>query len=274
VSPLWRDEVGAYLAPHRLCLARLKRGMRATVAAEEHIRLPAAAAGDWSAALKALEQRLGEHSSPAARLRLVIADYWVRYTVVPWVAELSSQHECLAHARELLASIYGDALSDWVVSLSDAPPGVGRLACAMPRALLHALTAASRSSGMQLCSLQPQLIAAYNGWRYRLPETAAWFVTADEGSLTVARLAAGGFERVHTVRIGRDWTREIRRLQTFGRLVNRSVEAGPIFVDAPHTWRSDAAGAASGPELQWLEEEALVPSTTLQRLGRLRRSAA
>jgi hypothetical protein len=273
VSPLWRDEVGAYLAPHRMCLARLKRGIRATVDAEEDIRLPAVVGGDWSEALKALEQRLAEPSWQAARLRLVIADHWVRYTVVKWMAELSSQEESLAHARELLASIYGDALSDWVVSLSEAPPGIARVACAMPHALLDALTSLSKRCGMQLSSLQPQLIASYNGWRHRLPQTPAWFVTVDEGSLAAARVGAAGFERVHTVRIGSDWTREIKRLQTFGRLVNRSAEAGPVFVDAPQTWRQ-VAGSAAGPELEWLEEDASVPLTTLQRLGRLRRSAA
>jgi hypothetical protein len=273
VSPLWRDEIGAYLAPYRLCLARLKRGIRPTVAAEEDIRLPAAAAGDWSEALKALGQRLAEPSWRAARLRLVIADHWVRYTVVRWMPELSSQDECLAHARELLASIYGDALSDWVVSLSDAPPGVARIACAMPSALLDALNDLSSSSGMHLCSLQPQLIAAYNGWRHRLPETAAWFVTVDEGSLAAARVGPDGFERVHTVRIGSDWTREIKRLQIFGRLVNRSAEAGPVFIDAPQTWRP-VAGAAAGPELEWLQDDGSLPLTTLQRLAMLRRSAA
>ncbi|HEY4974358.1 MAG TPA: hypothetical protein VII41_12165, partial [Steroidobacteraceae bacterium] len=240
MSPLWRDEIGAYLAPHRLCLARLKRGIRASLAAEEDIRLPPAAAGDWSEALRALGQRLAQPSWQAARLRLVIADHWVRYTVVQWSAELSSPEESLAHARELLASVYGDALSDWVVSLSDAPPGVARVACAMPRALLDALTALTESSGMHLTSLQPQLVAAYNGWRHRLPQSAAWFVTVDEGSLAAARVGSGGFERVHTVRIGSDWTREIKRLQIFGRLVNRSVEAGPVFIDAPQTWRQVA----------------------------------
>lgn len=273
MSPLWRDEVGAYLAPHRLCLARLKRGIRPVVAAEEDMRLPVAAAADWNEALKALERRLPEDKWRAARLRLVIADHWVRYTVVQWVAELSSHEECLAHARELLASVYGDALNDWVVSLSEAPPGFARVACAMPCALLDALKDLGQRSGMQLASLQPQLIASYNSWRHRLPETPAWFVTVDEGSLAAARVGPRGFERVHTVRIGSDWTRELKRLQTFGRLVNRSAEAGPVFVDAPLTWRQ-VAGAAAGAELEWLEDDVSLPLTTLQRLGRLRRSAA
>jgi len=38
VSPLWRDEVGAYLSPHRLCLVRMKRGAKPTHVAEHELR--------------------------------------------------------------------------------------------------------------------------------------------------------------------------------------------------------------------------------------------
>jgi len=112
-------------------------------------------------------------------------------------------------------------------------------------------------------------------WRVpeRLFDEPDELVTWARIALAAARVGPDGFERVHTVRIGSDWTREIKRLQTFGRLVNRSAEAGPVFVDAPQTWRQ-VAGSAAGPELEWLEEDASVPLTTLQRLGRLRRSAA
>src|SRR5260370_61090 len=69
--------------------------------------------------------------------------------------------------------------------------------------------------------------------------------------------------------------RELKRLQTFGRLASNSPQEGQVYVDAPHAWREVASGTATAADaggLQWLEEPS-GPMTTLQRLGRTRRVA-
>ena len=99
-----------------------------------------------------------------------------------------------------------------------------------------------------------------------VPRAATMFA-----ALAAARIGPSGWDRVYSVRIGVDWTRELKRLQTFGRLASVSPEEGQVFVDAPQAWREVAGTAAQ--DLQWLEEEA-GELTTLQRLGRARRLAA
>src|SRR5947207_189045 len=123
---------------------------------------------------------------------------------------------------------------------------------------------------------EQRLVAAYEAWRPSLPSSNAWFVSVEQGSLAAARFGRQGWDRVHGVRIGSDWMRELKRLQTFGRLASSSPEEGQVYVDAPHAWREVAAGTAGAAEasvLQWLEEPQ-GPMTTLQRLGRTRRLAA
>ena len=147
MSPLWRDEVGAYLSPHRLCLVRMRRGARPKPVAEHAQRCEDVRSDSWEAPLAAL---------------------------------------------------------------------------------------------------------------------------------AAARLGSQGWDRVHSVRIGVDWMRELRRLQTFGRLARHRPEEGQVYVDAPHSWRELASATASGADgggLQWLDE-ADTPITTLERLGRARRMAA
>ena len=100
MSPLWRDEVGIYLAQRRACLVRMRRGVRPTLAAEVDHADPAAAAG-WEGALALLEQQMNEGTWSDARVRVVLADHWVRYSVVPWSDALSSAGERLAHARAM-----------------------------------------------------------------------------------------------------------------------------------------------------------------------------
>ena len=73
MSPLWRDEVGIYLAQRRACLVRMRRGVRPTLAAEVDHADPAAAAG-WEGALALLEQQLNEGTWSDACVRVVLAD--------------------------------------------------------------------------------------------------------------------------------------------------------------------------------------------------------
>lgn len=276
MSPLWRDEVGVYLSPHRLCLVRMKRGVRPVMAAEHELRFEGVRGDSWTAPLEALDKLLAEPVWSGARTRVVVADHWVRYAVVPWAAALSSPEERLAHGRQVLASLYGEAVAGWDVRISEAPPQATRVACAVQRELLEAVRGACLSHGSALVSLQPQLVAAFEAWRAALPAAKAWFVSVEPGSLAAARLTRQGWDRVHAVRIGSDWLRELRRLQTFGRLASNSPEEGHVYVDAPHAWREVAAGSGAGAEdmgLRWLDEPGGA-LTTLQRLGKTRRLAA
>jgi hypothetical protein len=276
VSPLWRDEVGAYLSPHRLCLVRMKRGVKPSHVAEHELRFEGVKTDSWAAALEAFAGTLAQAPWAGTHTRVVIADHWARYAIVPWVAALDSVEERLAHGRQLLTSLYGEAVAGWDVRISEAPPQATRVVCAVPAELLAGLRAACAAHGSPLLSLQPQLVAAYEAWRHCLPQANAWFVSVEQGSLAAARLGRHGWDRVHGVRIGADWLRELKRLQTFGRLASNSPEEGRVYVDAPHAWREVAAGAAAGGDssgLQWLEEPN-GPMTTLQRLGRTRRLAA
>jgi hypothetical protein len=100
--------------------------------------------------------------------------------------------------------------------------------------------------------VQPQLIAAFNGWRGKLPKKDGWFVTLEEASLAAAHFNDAGWDRVHSVRIGDDWEIELKRLQTFGRLARTSPVEGTVYVDAPR-WLRDKA--SSSDDVVWLDDE-------------------
>ena len=211
MSPLWRDEIGVYLAPHKLALTRLGRGVRPRALREAGWLNPAALEAGWGATLAVLDARLGEADWQDAAVRVVLADHWVRYAVVPYSSAINGDVERMTQARHVLVGIYGDVVSQWHVTLSDTRPGLPALACAVPAALIEELQMMLVRHGLPLKSLQPQLVAAYNHWRTRLPDGGAWFVTLEQGTLAAARLVKGAWDRVHCVRIGADWTVELRR---------------------------------------------------------------
>jgi hypothetical protein len=275
VSPLWRDEVGAYVSPHHLCLVKMQRGVHPKLGAQHEQRFEGVTDEAWNRPLEALGTLLAQEPWRTSRIRIVLADHWARYAIAPWVAALGSNEERIAYGRQLLASLYGDAVGGWDVRISEAPPGDTRVVCAISNELIAAVRSLCVAHECTLLSLQSQLVASYVTWRHALPDANAWFVSIEPGSMAAARVGRRGWDRVHVVRIGTEWTRELKRLQTFGRLASHAPQEGKVFVEAPDAWRETAMAAVSAEAggLQWLEDSG--PAlTTLQHLSRTRRMAA
>jgi hypothetical protein len=270
VSPLWRNEIGVYLAPHRPTIARLARGIRSKWFGTTGWSGELDTDAQWQPSLGLLDAMLAEAEWQGSAARVVISDRWVRYAMVPYAAALGSASEQLTHARHVFAGIYGEVVDQWTVTLADSRPGIPRVACAVPTTFIEELSAILTRRKIPLKSLQPQLVCAYNHWRAQLPDGGAWFVSIEPGSLAAARLGTGGWDRVHSVRIGADWATELRRLQTFGRLASVQAHEGRVYVDAPAELRSIAGARAA--DLIWLEDtEVAQPAAgRLKLLRRLR----
>lgn len=253
MSPLWRDEIAILLAPRRVALTRMSRGIRPHCAGETNLRVESGSHIDWRPALAVLHSLLADTAWQRANARVVISDHWARYAIVPWSDEISNDEERLAYSRICLANIYGKVADQWQVNVSEAAPGEARVACAIPETLLGEIRATLEAYRLPLVSAQPQLIAAYNVWRARLPDANGWFVAIDEGTLTAARLVRGSWDRVYSARIGTDWMVELQRLKTFGRLAAQDGENGRVYVDAPFWLRKLAGDSDTG--IEWLVDE-------------------
>ncbi|MBS0419504.1 MAG: hypothetical protein JSR66_17470 [Proteobacteria bacterium] len=234
--PLWRDEVVIYIAPRRVALARRARGLRPRTVSETEIAVNGQYS-DFGPTLTRLEDALTEPAWRNAAARVIVADSWVRYSIVPWPTERLPADGRMSYARFVMGESYGDCVSDWHLSLSDTPPGQAYVACAMPLPLRTRLQDALTGAGLTLTSLQPQLVVAFNAWRRHLPADDAWFVSLDDSSLAAIHLSNGEWDRVHTARVCEDWTVELDRLQAFGRLQARGNNPVPMLVDAPSWMR-------------------------------------
>jgi hypothetical protein len=204
--------------------------------------------GGWEATIGVLGGCLVDPIWNRAACRIIVANHWIRFAIVPWSDQLSDSDERLVLARHCLSKIYGDVASQWFVTLNEAPPGRPQVACAIPRALLDEIERHTESCGLRVRSIQPQLIAAFNCWRAHLPNASGWFVTLEEGSLAAAHLSHGAWDAVRTVRTDRHWGVELHRLQTESRLAGKEAER--IHLDAPQEFRTAAEGASD--EVVWL----------------------
>ena len=254
MSPLWRDEIAIYIAPRKIALAKRERGLKPKVGAATEIAVPNGHFGDIRPAFARLAEVLSEPTWQGAAARVVIADPWARYGIVPWPATRLDAAGRLTHARYVLTDTFGEGVTDWSVTLADTPPGHSYVACAMPAALRGSLEEALLPARLTLVSLQPQLVVAFNAWRHRLPADDTWFVSLDDGSLTAVHLTNGAWDRVHMARLSTDWMVEIERLQAFGKLTRAAGGVGRMFLDAPIWMRHGTTKL--GDELEWLDEGA------------------
>jgi hypothetical protein len=164
---------------------------RLTVALEP---LPPEEPQPWQGALEDFAPRIA-----ALRKRVdvtvVLSNHFVRYAVLPDQDGAATPEEELALARFHLAKIHGERVKGWEVRVSE------RLACAIDAALLEGIKKAFPGKGKaKLASVQPRLMAAYNGARRRIPREGAWLLLAERGRTCLARIGAKGWASVHNGR--------------------------------------------------------------------------
>lgn len=271
MSLRWRDEVRIRFGTAGIALARHARGWRQPAGPERIL------GGDgeplsWDRARELLQEELQRDGWGHAAARVVVADHWARYAVLPWSAALADEDEQLAHARLVLRQAYGDDLADWTLRLAQVAPGRPRLACALPTRRIEELRVVLESAQLHLASLQPRIVDAYNRWRLRLPEEGGWFVTVDAGHMVAVRTLGDAWSAVHSLRTGPDWPAELGRLRALERWSSPDAAGSVrVFVDAPPAERDLESAARQGCE--WLDLPSVV-DRGLSRLGRLRREAA
>ena len=158
---------------------------------------PAFGAESWQGAIAALKN---VELPRKCRVTVVLSNHLVRYAVVPWSNALGTPAEEEAYVRHYFAKIHGERAKGWEVRVSDG------LACAIDAALLAEL----RKIVPKLVSVQPALMAAYNGARKRIPREGAWLVLAEAQRVCVARLAAERWASVLNAREA-DWEQALER---------------------------------------------------------------
>lgn len=212
MSLLWRDELRVVMAPDQLVLVRLAwtfttRGPLRRVVLKSIADCPASGGGmdSWDAAITTLDAELSRLSGRKMSARVILSNHYLRYTVVPWNETLSDAAEEEAYARHCFRQQYGGSADQWELRLSVEPPHVPHLASAVDTRLPAALRSVFQRNGIQLTSIQPRLMAAYNNCRHTLKDVSAWFALYEPGRLCLALLQQGHWNSVRTMRIGDDW---------------------------------------------------------------------
>ncbi|MGH8671143.1 MAG: hypothetical protein ACREUA_03770 [Burkholderiales bacterium] len=199
--PLWRDRLRIALSPECVALLRTGPGRRAAVKNKHLLACrPEGDAPGWQATLQALSAELKNPGWHPCAATVVLSNHFVRYLVIPWNEQVTSDVEHDAFVRHHFATVYGDVVADWEFRVSESGVGEPQLASAVDRALIGRLREVCAENKLALISVQPYLMAALNEWRRQIEGDSAWFLLAEPGRMCLALLKGNTWQCVHARR--------------------------------------------------------------------------
>jgi hypothetical protein len=187
VSLSWLDRLTLFIHPQRVVLERQPWRGKATRQSAE-VAAPAAGEADWQPVLAVAESLL-KASGKGGTLRVVVADHFARYALLPWSELITSKPARLGMARALFKSTLGDKADALEFALDRPAFGRNGIATGLDRLFLAGLRAAAKANGLRLSSVQPRLIAELAAQRKQLND--GWFACLDLGWLTLVGLRGG-----------------------------------------------------------------------------------
>lgn len=175
---------------------------RIMVAGAKAIEVPEADGG-WELPLRVLEKGFSDRNGSEASV--VLADQFCRYVLLPWNETLKTPEQWLALAKHRFAGLHGARAAEWEVKVTETAPAGARLACAVDRALINALTKQFLSNQIRLVSVQPFLVAAYNRIRATVGSGSCWVVVEERGRLTLVLIQRGAWLAIRSRRCDERW---------------------------------------------------------------------
>jgi hypothetical protein len=233
---LWRNkQLRIGLAPDRVYMS----GQKA-------VELPLNDGG-WTAAVEAL----GELKGMKGEAAVVLADQFVRYTLLPWNEALKSDEQWNALASHRFTTLHGPRAGEWQVNVAQTAPMGPRLACAVDRALIQRLAEVFVKLNVRLASVQPFLVAAFNKIRRTVGNGSCWIVVEEPGRLTLSLIQKGMWVAIRTRRADKSWRNVLpEMLERESAFLGLSTPVTRVIVCAQgefntemyHAWRTEAFG--------------------------------
>jgi hypothetical protein len=236
VLPSWSKPVRIAVAPDRVVVYRSASGQpeRGIIDCT-----PGAGAPHWGAAMGALKDAL-EIAKRRTRVTVILSNRLVRFLLVPWSAELSSDGEWRTWIQHHFQKVFGAEAGRQEFRWQTQGPGQPLVASAVDKALLEALEATIKASGAQLVSVEPYLQLSFNRFRHHFNLSSQWWALLEPKHLTVALLHAGRFISLRTHVAGPDWPERLPVwLEREWAICEHQEASHEVFVCAPET----AAGA-------------------------------
>jgi hypothetical protein len=166
----------------------------------------------WSAPISTLENVLKNDPCNSGNATVILSNHFVRYMLVPWNELFSRNSEQLSYVQHLFSETYGNLSSSYELRLSPSAPGRPRIASAVESTLIERVRETTSKAGLQLRSIQPYLMNAFNEHRHAAAKAGGWFITVENGMLGITGIANKRWQLVRTLRVNSQWPLELESL--------------------------------------------------------------
>ena len=187
MSPLLRNELRVVLCPDKVILLGLGKGLHRKVIVQKVLpctSLPGVPS--WQPAMDTLEAWLDSNEISRANVKVILSNHFVRYALIPFSPDVTSRAEEQALALILMENTYGDPAKIWRLEIAVGGYGEPRLVAAVDEELLVAIENIIKSTTLQLVSIRPYLISAFNSFRNQMQGADGLFALAESGQLVLA----------------------------------------------------------------------------------------
>jgi hypothetical protein len=241
VSLLSRNQLDIVLYPKQISLLRATRkltlhGYKTEVYARKVVdcEMPSDGEMPWQQSIRTLEMTLPSFIGFKPEVNVTLSNQFVQYLLVPWIDKMSDEEE-LVFAQQCFREIYGDAADSWSVRVSPGRAGIASLACAIDTRLLEALRGSLEEMGLDIKSIQPHLMEAFNSCHSTLEGRNAWVALLEPGSLCLGLLRMGQLAWIRKLPIGDAWSNELSGiLQREAYLADTGTEVNEVLLWSPH----------------------------------------
>ena len=199
MSPWWREQISARIAPGGITLLRNSRGPRRRVLDRQSVTTSTPDSTAWQPVVELLGAQIEARKWRNADLGVVLGSHLARYLVLPWIEKLRDA-DALVFARQSFVDVHGKAAEDWAICLGRAVRGLPRIAAAADRKMIEALHSQARVLRLKLRSVRPVLDAAAEDLARVDARMTGWLAIVESGNSCVARFRGGECMTVRTAR--------------------------------------------------------------------------
>jgi hypothetical protein len=198
VSLLLPETLHLYIAQDKV-LGVKTAGLNSRVVAHGRVNATVDSTDGWTGVTSACGSLL-KNMLTVDRLRVVLSSAFVRFTCVPWRADLRSSEEELALAKMQFDDTYGaDASVDWHFAFSDMQAGRSSLSVATPDSLYTLLRSGLPAGTPKVASIDTAFTCVAHANRKHMPGNA-WFVNVEGQRLTLGHWNQSGWVWMNTLR--------------------------------------------------------------------------
>lgn len=177
---------------------------------------------------KVLQTTLSQDRWQAKTARIVLANSFVRYAVLPWNPAIKTKEEKQAYLQHLFVSMYGDVVKGWNKTLSPAGFGQSAVASAIPTPIIQTIDEVFATLAIKLVSVQPYLMSVMNEAisviKDQQLQTLCWLTVVSDGRLCLGLMAEGQWLWLKNVQQESDVIGQIELLIQRERLLNSEFD--------------------------------------------------